>query len=163
MGMEQNAVIKFENLRYARDENKNKKVINILGINEYNTEELRKNLTKGMDILLNKYDAKKHSNIIKECFELSCYILYDRQIMDEIIEKQKKFEIDYIVDFFRYILKMFFRRYDEEYILTKNQCIDIKKLCLNILKVTDYNEKYVELVRRNSSRELIKYLYMDKM
>lgn len=113
------------------------------------------NCLKDSFVLVNNKDfIKDNPEFIKECFEISCYILYDRQILNEVIEKQKKYETDYIADFLKYILRIFLKRYDNETILTKNQCYDIRKLCSKLLANSKYYNE-CNLINRISAKEIV--------
>lgn len=147
-------IIKYENIQKRKE----KMVFNLLGVNENDALMLRESIIACFEVIKNKNVIESHTEIIKECFEISCYILYDRQIMYEVICKQKDFGVDYVVDFLRYILRIFVRRYNESPILTKNQCIDIKSLCKCILKINNSETQHWNTIEKISSKEIVEFL-----
>lgn len=151
---EKGKVIKYENIQKRKE----KIVFNLLGINDNDTKNLKESIMACFEIIKNKDAIVTHTDTIKECFEISCYILYDRQIMYEVICKQKAFGIDYVADFLRYILRVFVRRYNESPILTKNQCTDIKSFCKCMLKINNSIAQHCDTIDKISSKEIVELL-----
>lgn len=137
---------------------KRNRTFNLFNIEQIEIEEFRENLKDCFEILIDKERSKDFPDIIKKCFEISCYILYDRQILDEVIEKQKNYEIEYIVDFFRYVLRIFFRRYGNMPMLTKSQCDDVRNLCEKILSINNCEKKYSYIIHKLSAKDIVRYL-----
>ena len=128
---------------------------NVYFINGKELDGIIGGIKQGLSLLIDKKKSEENIEDIKKCFELGCSILYDRKILDEVIEKQKQYDSDYVVDFFRYVLRIFLKRYESSIILTKNQCIDIKSLCKILLLYGSKNESDLKTLRRVSAKEIV--------
>lgn len=153
-----NNVVIYEDIYKKKALIKEGKKFNMLGVNKEEEIHLGSALKENFEILTNRDDLDYYIDTIKDCFEISCYILYDRQILKEVIDKQKNYEIDYVVDFFVYVLRMFIKRYSATPILTKSQCTDIKELCRKILSVRKPSPYYEDIINRSSARDIIEQL-----
>lgn len=147
-------IIKYENIQKRKE----KMAFNLLGVNEIDVLSLSESIMDCFGIVKDRDLIETHTDTIKECFEISCYILYDRQIMYDVICKQKDFGVDYVADFLRYMLRIFVKRFNESPILTKNQCVDIKNLCKCILKINNSISRHLYTIEKISSKEIVEFL-----
>lgn len=155
-----NSAIKNNIVNYydAYIKKNNKKFIFDLGTTNNNEiEGFKSCLYASFNTVNNKEFVNNNPALIRECFEIGCYILYDRQILDEVIEKQKHYDTDYVADFLKYVLRIFLKRYDKNFVLTKNQCQDIKKLCLKLLSVNSFY-KECNLIYKISAKDIVDML-----
>lgn len=142
-------VIYYNNLIMKRN-----KYYNMLNITDKELYEFNQYLKSNFEIIMNKDSAGKYTDTLYNCFEYSCYILYDREISKEVIDRQKTYGDEYVIDFLKYILRMFFKRYDESYVLSKEQSSDIKNLCRELFLINK-SEYFDKLVFKLSGKEII--------
>lgn len=152
-------IIFYDDIYKFKKTNSEYRAFDLIKMDEDKISKLKESLFEGLSLVARKDYAVQYPDTVRNCFEISCYILYDRQIMKEVIERQKNYEPDYVVDFFKYVLRIFFRKYKDNPILSRNQCIDIKELCKNILKASNSFEDNSEILNKCSAKDIVEFLY----